>query len=120
MNKFFKYILYVLSLGILPLYIKHKAKHQIDVKRQEFIVSKEINFDLNLLVNLFGGLNNIANVSSTMSTVAITLKNEIDIEIKYLKKFGIRSYFKKSNQYILVFGDNAQVIANQIKLKLGN
>jgi phosphotransferase system IIB component len=115
MNRFLKYVLYVLTLGILPLYIRHQAKIQADVKRQQLLVSDRVDFDANKLINLFGGKDNITNISNTISTVTLTLKTDNNPNVSLFKKFGIKGHMKNTNQYVLVFGDNAQSIANAIK-----
>ena len=118
MNLFTRILLDVITLGTFEIYLHNKAKKVANVKNSELTYSKTYGFDINDIINDLGGIDNIENVSATLSSVKINLKN-INLVIADLqKKYKIKGITKSNNVLILIFGDNAKAIAENIELSL--
>ena len=115
MNLFTRILLDVITLCIFEIYLHNKAKNVANVKKTELTYSKICKFNINDFINDLGGINNIENVSSTLSSVKVNLKN-INLVITDLqKKYKINGITKSKNVLILIFGDNAKTIAENIE-----
>lgn len=115
MNIFTRILLDILTLGILEIVLHKKAKKIANVKNSELTYSKTYKFNINDFINDLGGINNIENVSATISSVKINLKQINLININLQKKYQIKGITKSNNALILIFGDNAKTIAENIE-----
>lgn len=116
MNKFSYVLCSILTLGIFNLCIRHKAKNTKTNDTLSF--STKYNFKIVDFINDLGGVKNIKNVSATLSSVSINLAdiNLINPDLK--NKYKIHGLNKSANNLILIFGDNAKQIAQDIKANI--
>lgn len=115
MNLFVHILLDIITLGIFEIYLHNKAKKVADIKNSELTYSKTYGFKINNFIKDLGDINNIENVSSTLSSVKVNLKN-INLVIADLqKKYKIKGITKSSNVLILIFGDSAKTIVENIE-----
>ncbi len=114
MNIFRRVLLDIITLGIFEIVLYCKAKKIANTKNTELIYSKKYKFDINNFVMDLGDIKNIENVSATLSSVQIVLKNVNLINPSLQKKYEIKGMTKSNNSVILIFGDNAKTIAQDI------
>ena len=69
---------------------------------------------------IFGGKNNIALVSATISTLSITVKNILPIDLKKISLLSKKGFSQNGNNFILLLGDCSQTFASDIKKELKN
>ena len=120
MNTFLRIILDIITLGIFEIIIYSKVKKLSKTKNDELIYSKKYKFKINDFINDLGGINNIENISYTLSSIKINFKNINLVNSELQKKYQIKGITKSINSMILIFGDNAKTIANDINELLNN
>jgi PTS system glucose-specific IIC component len=84
------------------------------------LVSTKIDFDIEKLIEALGGKSNILDVSATISTLKVNVKDVTTLSKDSFTKFKINGFMKNANQVILVFGDNAQAISELLITKIKN
>lgn len=114
MNIFIRILLDIITLGMFEIVLYCKAKKIANTKNTELTYSKKYKFNINDFVKDLGGLENIENVSATLSSIKIVLKNVNLINSNLQKKYEIKGITKSNNSVILIFGDNAKIIAEDI------
>lgn len=114
MNTFLRIVLDVITLGIFEIVLYSKAKKLSKTKNSELTYSKKYKFNINDFANDIGGIDNIENVSYTLSSVKINLKNINLVNLELQKKYPITGITRSFNSMILIFGDNAKTIAEDI------
>ena len=114
MNIFGRVLLDIITLGVFEIILCCKAKKIANTKNTELTYSKKYKFDINEFITDLGGAENIKNVFATLSSVKITLKKVNLISADLQKKYEIKGITKSNNSVILIFGDNAKTIAEDI------
>lgn len=107
-------LLNIIGLGIPYIYARNKANKLKNTTNTTLQTSSLIDFDITDLLNALGGKDNIENISTTISTLKVNLKNAQDLSKEQFNKFKINGFMKNQKQIILVFGDNAQAIGNEL------
>ncbi|MBQ6280211.1 MAG: hypothetical protein IJK72_02010 [Mycoplasma sp.] len=115
MNIFTRVLFDIFTFGIFEIILHAKAKKVANIKNSELTYSKTYKFNINNFINDLGGIDNIENVSSTLSSVKINLKKINLIIADLQKKYQIKGITKSNNVLILIFGDNAKTIAENIE-----
>jgi len=104
-------------------YVRKKGK-KISQENSEIIeISKDIEIDINKLILYLGGLENIGNVSSTITTLKVQFHNRDLINNNMIKNLGAKGIIVSENTITIVFGNWAQELQKQIlsrKLKEKN
>ncbi|MDR0740004.1 MAG: PTS transporter subunit EIIB [Mycoplasmataceae bacterium] len=118
MHKFRWIILNIICLSIPYFYAKHKAKKILTSTNNQLKTSDKVEIDIDELLSTLGGKENIVNVSATISTLKVNVKNGLTLNKEQFSKFKINGFMKNKNQIILVFGDNAQAINEQLTRKI--
>ncbi|MDR1991869.1 MAG: hypothetical protein LBP70_04050 [Mycoplasmataceae bacterium] len=118
MRKFKWILLNIITFGILYIYVKHQAKKNNAKINDQLQISDKVDFKLDDLIEDLGGVDNILDSSATMSTLKINLKNAETLTKEKFAKYKIHGFMKNTNQVILVFGDNAQVINVMLQEKI--
>jgi phosphotransferase system IIB component len=80
--------------------------------------STKIDFNVDELIKVLGGKENIVDTSATISTLKINVKDASQISKDSFVIFNIKGFMKNTNQIILVFGDNSQAINIELKKRL--
>ena len=120
MKEIIFWILNLLTFG----YFKKKVEKKID----EINNKKNLTLTLNTIEKpnleqfflIFGGKNNIALVSATISTLSITVKNILSIDLKKISLLSKKGFSQNGNNFILLLGDCSQTFASDIKKELKN
>jgi phosphotransferase system IIB component len=99
--------------------VRAKAKRLL-AHNTSITTSNLVDFDINDLISLLGGKDNITSVSNTISSVSVNLNNSINISKSDYEKFGIHGISKSYNKYTIVFGDHACDIKNKIDEIINN
>jgi phosphotransferase system IIB component len=118
MKKFKWILLNILTLGILYFYAKHKAKGISTNVNSNLVYSTKVNFNINELVDNLGGIDNITDSSSTLSSLKVSVKDTNIVDKSKFIKLGAKGAMVNSNQVIILFGDNSIAIDNQLKQKI--
>ncbi|MDR0825883.1 MAG: hypothetical protein LBM72_01305 [Mycoplasmataceae bacterium] len=105
----------IISFGIPYAYAKHKAKKTADQINDKLITSKHVKFEISDLIQALGNKENITGVSATMSTLKVNVRSSETFTADNFKKFDVKGFMKNADQIILIFGDNANHICEQIK-----
>ena len=87
MNTFLRIILDIITLGIFEIIIYSKVKKLSKAKNDELIYSKKYKFKINDFINDLGGINNIENISYTLSSIKINFKNINLVNSELQKKY---------------------------------
>lgn len=103
-------------------------KRKIEKKINEINNKKNLTLTLNTIEKpnleqfflIFGGKNNIALVSATISTLSITVKNILPIDLKKISLLSKKGFSQNGNNFILLLGDCSQTFASDIKKELKN
>ena len=106
---------YILTLGIGYLVAKNKAKKQVENVNTELKVSHEIDFPIDQLIKYLGDYNNIVGVDATMNNLKVNLNSLSLVNLEEIKKLGAKGTFSSNKQLTILFGDNSQAIANELK-----
>ena len=69
------------------------------------------------MIEGFGGLDNIIEVSAKASRLSLTLKDYSLVNVQLLKEKGVTSSIKMSNKITFVIGEQAKDIENHISSK---
>lgn len=109
---------YIFTFGIGYAVAKSKAKKIANQINTEIKVNENIDFNIDDLLSDLGGIENILNVSSTLSCLIVELKDKNLIDISNFNKFVTKGVFLTSNKLNMVFGDNSKYICSLIKNKL--
>lgn len=108
-------LLNIFSLGAFYLYVKIQAKKLENKVNHHLTYSQQYNFDINDLCLDLGGKENISQINSTLSSVNIELRDMKLVNHNLKTKYKIRGVSKTSERLVLLFGDNAKQIANDLK-----
>jgi phosphotransferase system IIB component len=92
----------------------HRAKKTATTINDKLTVSTKINFDVQELINVCGGKQNIVSCSATISSVTIVFKQDLNFQKEMFAKFKIRGLIKASDRITILFGDSSLLIAEQI------
>ncbi len=116
MKKWQLRLFYIGTFGIGYFWVKNKAKKVADVQNEEIEVSKEIPFEVQNLLNLFGGLDNITKTDATISSFKVELKDPSLADVEAIKKLGqAKGVMKSGNKLSIVFGDYSKTLDSFIK-----
>ncbi len=116
MKKWQLILFYIFTFGIGYFYIKNKAKKVAEVQNEEIEVSKEIPFEVQNLLNLLGGLDNIIKTDSTISSFKVELRDTNKADIEAIKKLdNTKGVMKSGNKLNIVFGDYSRTLDEFIK-----
>lgn len=113
-----KKLFYILTFGIGYLIAKQKAKKIASTESTEIKQSKEINFDINELINYLGTIHNIDKVDATINCLIVTLKNKDNIDMDAFSKLGCNGLYVTDNKLNILFGNNSLEIKNRIEQEL--
>ncbi len=116
MKKWQLWVFYICTFGIGYFYIKNKAKKVAEEQKEEIEVAKEVPFEIQNLLDLLGGLDNVKKTDSTISTFKVELKEVNLVKIDEIKKLGnAKGVMKSGNKVSIVFGDYSKTLDSFIK-----
>ncbi|MGL5630230.1 MAG: hypothetical protein ACRDCG_00470 [Mycoplasmoidaceae bacterium] len=95
-------------------YIKRKALKISKEINQDIQVSNEVSIDVNQLINFLGGIDNIKDVRSTITTLKINFINKQIIKQDEIKKIGAKGIIISDNNIVMSFGYWAKELMKQI------
>lgn len=100
-------VLVVLFFGI-RFFLKNK-KVRASLKNKSGL-------DIERLVSLFGGKENIEGVSSNGSKLNVIVKMSKEVQVDSIKQLGASGIVQNQNKFIVIFGKMSEVIEKEIKL----
>lgn len=106
----------VLSICILAIIVSLISIFVILIVKRKPSKTK-INHLYDSLIEGFGGLDNIIEVSAKASRLSLTLKDYSLVNDQLLKEKGVTSSIKMSNKITFVIGEQAKDIENHILSK---
>ncbi len=116
MKKWQLILFYIFTFGIGYFYIKSKAKKVAEEQKEEIEVATEIPFEVQNLLNLLGGLENVVKTDSTISSFKVELKDANLADIDSIKKLdNTKGVMKSGNKLNIVFGDYSKTLDSFIK-----
>lgn len=71
-------------------------------------------FEIDILVNALGKIENINNVSAKLSKLNVEVKDTSLVEIDSIKKLGASGVIEKSNGYTFIFGMASEKISEEL------
>ncbi|MGL4768685.1 MAG: hypothetical protein ACRCW6_00470 [Mycoplasmoidaceae bacterium] len=95
-------------------YIKRKALKISREINQDIQVSNEVSIDVNQLINFLGGIDNIKDVRSTITTLKINFINKQIIKQDEIKEIGAKGIIISDNNIVMSFGYWAKELMKQI------
>lgn len=108
-------LLTIITFGTIWIYWSKKKTQP----KNELSISKRIDVNLEKLINLLLGLENINSVSATHTKVKINLKNVENIQINEIKNLkGISGVVVSSNAITIIVGNSAQTIKEELENKI--
>lgn len=111
-------LFYILTFGIGYLIAKKKAKQIASIEAKEIKTSKEINFDIDELINYLGSKSNIEKVDATINCLIVTLKDKEIINMDSFSSLGCKGLYITDNKINILFGDNSLEIKNKIEERI--
>ncbi|QEX47470.1 PTS sugar transporter subunit IIA [Mycoplasmoides gallisepticum] len=115
MNKFTWIFLNIITFGILKLVATRKAKRISSQINHELIKSEKLPFDLDQLINILGGLENIQTTQATLNMIKINVVDKTKVNQDQIKsRLKINGIMWASNDLSLVCGDYASSLSEQI------
>ncbi len=113
MNKKAK-ILNILTFGHLARKAKKQAEIEAQNKKTELTLNTIGLPDINALANALGGVENIGNISATISTISIQIIQMDKINLEYLQKIATKGVVKSVDNVTLVVGDCAMTLKDKL------
>ncbi len=112
MKKWKLILFYIATFSIGYFYIKSKAKKVSEdtTINEELEVRKEIPFEVNKLVSILNGIENIKSCSSTINSLKVELNSIENINIDEIKKIGAKGVMKSGNKLTMLFGDFSKTL----------
>lgn len=108
-------LFYIFTFGIGYLIAKQKVKKIKNIENNLPTQSTLSNSDVDKLINLIGGINNIVAIESTLNNIKVTLKNIKYVDQNEIKKLGATGSFINSNKVTILFGDKSISICKKIQ-----
>lgn len=97
-------------------YIKRKAK-KISLESSASIqTSNDVGIDANMLIKLLGGLNNITEITSTITTLKVRFINKELIQNSKIKELGAKGIIVSDTTANIVLGNWSQEVCRQMLL----
>lgn len=109
---------YIFTFGIGYLKAKKQAKIQATTVNEELTVSEKIPFDLNKLIELLGGLENITKVDATINSLKVNVKEIEKINQKEIKILGAKGTLLFEDGVTCLFGDYSKKLSELINEQL--
>lgn len=121
MTKIKTLLLIIFTLGWFKKYLDDKVETRNDKandEQQTLKVNEKIPFDINKLIVALGTLENIVDVSSTLSSLKVKTKNIKQVNKDELKSLGCKGNLVSGNNLSLIFGDYSKTLSEAINKKL--
>lgn len=107
-------ILNILTFGHLSRKAKKQAQKEAEIKNTELTLNTIGLPDINALANALGGVENIVNISATISTISVQLNQMDKIDLEYLKKVSVKGVIKSVDNVTLLVGDCAMMLKDKL------
>ena len=120
MKKIIFWILNLLTFGYFKKKVGKKINEINNKKNLTLILDTIEKPNLEQFFLIFGGKNNIEHVSATISTLSITIKNILLVDLKKIGSLSKKGFSQNGNNFILLLGDCSQTFASDIKKELKN
>lgn len=105
------WFLLIITLGLISIYWKTK---RVSVK-DELSKKEKITINLNKLISLLGGKENIKSVESTNTKIKVNYINRDNIQIEDIKNInGVSGVFATSSYVQIIVGKEAQAIERKM------
>ena len=114
MGKKLSKFLNIITFGYLGRKAKKEAAKQAETKNTSLTVNTVGLPDINGVVNALGGVDNIVNISATISTITFQVNNMNSVNFDTLKKISIKGVIKSETNVTLLIGDCALVLKDKI------
>ncbi len=118
MKKIIFWILNLFTFGYFKKKVEKKINEINDKKNLTLTLDTIEKPNLEHFFLIFGGKNNIEHVSATISTLSITIKNILLVDIKKINSLSKKGFSQNGNNFILLLGDCSQTFASDIKKEL--
>lgn len=115
MKKSMYIFLCIVTLGLFYFWVKSQAKKKSLTYNKDLIVTKDYDFKIEDFIKDLGGENNIKEVDSTMNSVIVKLNDLSLVNSNFKNIYKIKGINKSANSLILLIGDNAKTIAEDLK-----
>lgn len=118
MTKLKTKILNIASFGLLGFFAKKQAKKQNLNPDSEIKSSKNFDFDALHLIKALGDATNIKECTNTINTVTFKIIDSSLVNKNDLKHFDSRGLLINKHSVNIIFGNNAQAIAQNVNVLL--
>ncbi|MDE5553483.1 MAG: PTS transporter subunit EIIB [Malacoplasma sp.] len=111
---------YIFTFGIGYLIAKKKAKQIANQVNSELTVSEKIPFDLDKLISLLGGKENITSVDATINSLKVSVKDIEKINQKEIKTLGAKGTILSEDSVTCLFGDYSKKLSEILNENIKN
>lgn len=111
-TRIYYYFLLIITFG----FIRNTIISRIEDNTENVIkTSTKIPFNIVVFIHALGGKDNIIDVSSTISSVKITLKNIDLVNKEEIKEISQRGILVSENKITILFGDFSETLKNVLQ-----
>lgn len=104
----------IITFGHLSRKAKKEALKQAENKNTQLTLNTIGLPDVNNITNALGGLDNIVNISATISTITFQVKAMDTLNFEQLKKIAVKGVVKSQDNVTLLIGDCATALKDKI------
>lgn len=119
MGKKLTKFLNVMTFGHLSRKAKKETARLDSVKNDHLTLNTVGLPDVQVVANSLGGISNVINITSTISTITFQVHDMAKVDIDHLKKVAVKGAIKSENNVTLIIGDCAETLKNKL-LELKN
>lgn len=117
MKKFGWVLINIISFGIPALVARNKAKKRASEVKNELTYNDNVGFEIDSLILVLGGKENIAKTSFSLSSVTINVKDITKVNLDGIKQY-CKGFSRSNDSLILLTGNTSKSISNQINNKI--
>lgn len=114
MGKKLTKFLNIITFGHLSRKAKKEAAKQAATKNSTLTVNTMGLPDVNAIASALGGIENIADISATISTITFQVRSMEKANFEQLKKIAAKGVIKSETNITLIIGDCALVLKDKI------
>lgn len=114
MGKKLSKFLNIITFGLLNRKAKKLAQKQAENKNTQLTLNTINLPDISVLTNSLCGIENIVNISATISTITFQLNKMDGVNFDQLKKIAAKGVIKSENNITLLIGDCALLLKDEI------
>lgn len=114
MGKRLTKFLNIITFGHLSRKAKKEAARQAAIKNDKLTLNTISLPDIQATTNALGGIENIVNISSTISTITFQVTDMAKINFGQLQSISAKGVIKSENNVTLLIGDCADALKTKI------